>query len=156
MMTPAGTTSDVTLTQEVTSLTGDATHLSVATFNLENLDPGDGKFSLLASEIVLNLQAPDIIAVQEIQDADGAGNGADLSGQATADKLIAAIAAAGGPTYLYVEVAPTTAGSTGGEPGGNIRSGYFYNPERVSYIAGSATAIPRNHGPCGHSLSSPS
>jgi uncharacterized protein len=135
---------DVTVSRETTALDADIDHLAVATYNVENLDPTDpqAKFDLLAGNIVYNLSAPDIVAVQEIQDADGAGNGSNLSGAATAQKLIDAIAAAGGPDYLYVEIAPATAGSTGGEPGGNIRNGYLYNPDRVSYVAGSAELVP--------------
>ncbi|WP_380787019.1 Calx-beta domain-containing protein [Sphingomonas sp. R86521] len=130
-------------TRETTTLVGDADHLTIASFNVENLDPGDGavKFNLLANEVRYALGAPDIIGLQEIQDADGAGNGANLSGQATAQALIDAIIAAGGPTYSYVEVAPTTANSTGGEPGGNIRNGYLYNDARVDYVAGSAVTV---------------
>ena len=139
---PLVVTKDVTLTQEVTSLAGDATHLTIATYNLENLDPRDTKFALLAEDIILNLKAPDILAVQEIQDADGAGQGTNLSGQTTAQALIDAIVAQGGPRYVYIEVAPTSPNSTGGEPGGNIRNGYFYNPDRVDYLAGSAILVP--------------
>lgn len=134
-------TQDVTLEREVTELAGDANYLSIATYNLENLDASDMKFDILASDIVYNLRAPDIIAVQEIQDADGAGSGGDLSGAATAQGLIDAIFAASGKQYVYVEVAPDTAGSTGGEPGGNIRNGYLYNVDRVSYVEGSAELI---------------
>lgn len=137
------TTTDVTLGQETTSLVGDRDHLTVASYNVENLDVGDGpvKFNLLASNIVYNLAAPDIIGLQEIQDADGPGNGADLSGAVTAQALIDAIAAIGGPNYVYIEIAPSSAGSTGGEPGGNIRNGFLYNIDRVSYVEGSAQLI---------------
>lgn len=134
-------TRDVTLAKEVTTLRGDANYLSLATYNVENLDPGDGKFDILASDIVYNLRAPDIVALQEIQDADGAGNGANLSGTVTAQGLIDAIYAQSGVRYAYIEIAPTVAGSTGGEPGGNIRNGYLYNLDRVSYVAGSAELI---------------
>jgi predicted extracellular nuclease len=136
-------TTDVTLGQETTALDGDSTHLTVATYNVENLDPTDpqAKFDAIASQIVNNLSSPDIVGLQEVQDADGPGNGSDLSGQATADKLIAAIVAAGGPTYQYVEVAPTSNNSTGGEPNGNIRNGFLYNPARVTYVPGSAELV---------------
>ena len=134
-------TQDTTLTREQTALHGDANYLSLATYNLENLDASDQKFDILAADIVYNLRAPDIIAVQEIQDTDGAGSGADLSGTVTAQGLIDAIYAQSGLHYAYIEIAPTTAGSTGGEPGGNIRSGYFYNMDRVDYIEGSAELI---------------
>lgn len=130
-------------TREVTELTGDFDHLTMANYNLENLSAADTqqKFDILAGDIVYNLQAPDIIGVQEIQDADGVGNGADLSGTITAQRLIDAILAAGGPEYAYIEIAPTTAGSTGGEPGGNIRNGFLYQVDRVSYVTGSAELI---------------
>jgi VCBS repeat-containing protein len=138
------TTTDVTLTAETTALEGDADHLAIATYNLENIDPTDPqeKFDLLAGNIVFNLSAPDIIAVQEIQDADGAGNGTDYSGAATAQKLIDTIDALGGPHYIYIEIAPTANNQTGGEPGGNIRPGYLYNPDRVSFVAGSLEQVP--------------
>lgn len=130
-------------TREVTELTSDADHLTMANYNLENLSAADSqqKFDILASDIVYNLQAPDIIGVQEIQDTDGAGNGPDLSGAITAQRLIDAISAAGGPQYAYIEIAPTTAGTTGGEPGGNIRNGFLYQVDRVSYVEGSAELI---------------
>ncbi len=134
-------TSDVTLDREVTTLSGDSNYLSLATYNLENLDPGDNKFDILADNIVYSLNAPDIVGVQEIQDADGAGSGADLSGTITAQGLIDAIYAESGVRYAYVEIAPTVAGSTGGEPGGNIRNGFLYNVDRVSYVEGSAELI---------------
>lgn len=136
-------TTDVgALPQEITTLTGDADRLSIAAYNVENLDPGDGKFDLLAADIVYNLLAPDIISLEEIQDADGAGNGTDLSGYVTAQGLIDAIAAIGGPNYVYIEVTPSAPGTTGGEPGGNIRNGFLYNADRVGYVAGSAVAVP--------------
>jgi predicted extracellular nuclease len=136
-------TTDNTLTRETTNLVGDAWNVTYASFNLENFDPTDpaSKVSLLASEIVNGLRSPDIIGAQEIQDADGAGTGTNLSGAVTAQLLIDAIAALGGPTYRYVEVAPTVANSTGGEPNGNIRNGFFYNTARVTYVEGSAALI---------------
>jgi predicted extracellular nuclease/uncharacterized protein YjiK len=129
-------------TREVTKLVGDATHLTLANYNVENLDPSDGgRFGILAADIVNHLLAPDVIALQEIQDADGAGNGANLSGYVTAQSLIDAIKAIGGPDYVYIEVTPTAAGQTGGEPGGNIRNGFLYNAGRVDYVDGSAELI---------------
>ncbi|HEX8468866.1 MAG TPA: cadherin domain-containing protein [Allosphingosinicella sp.] len=135
--------SDVTAPRETTSLSGDRDHLTVASYNVENLDPNDpqAKFDLLAGNIVYNLAAPDIIGLQEIQDANGLNGSDPLSGVVTAQKLIDAIAAIGGPNYVYVEIAPSSNGSTGGEPGGNIRNGFLYNADRVSYVVGSAQLI---------------
>jgi len=129
----------VVLPKETTTLHGDAEHLTVGALNVENLDPLDAqaKFDALALNIVNNLGAPDIVGLEEVQDADGAGNGTNYSGHPTADKLIAAIKAAGGPTYVYVEVAPTGNNQNGGESNGNIRQGYLYNDDRVDFVSAS-------------------
>lgn len=132
---------DVTLADEVSSLAGGINHLTIATYNLENLDPSDQKYEILGHDIVYNLNAPDILAVQEVQDANGAAAGGDLSGVSNAQGLIDAIYAASGIVYTYVEIAPATANSTGGEPNGNIRQGYFYRADRVSLVEGSLSLI---------------
>jgi predicted extracellular nuclease len=136
-------TEDVTLPKDVTRLHESAVHLSVATYNLENLSANDSpeKVASLANDIVANLRAPDILAVQEIQDADGAGTAAGLSGIPSAQVLIEAIVAAGGPRYAYAEIAPTANNATGGEPNANIRNGFLYDPSRVSLVEGSLQLI---------------
>jgi len=127
----------VVLPKETTSLHGDAEHITIGALNVENLDPTDAqaKFDALAANIVTNLGAPDIVGLEEVQDADGTGTGTNYSGHPTADKLIAAIKAAGGPSYVYVEVAPTGNNQNGGESNGNIRNGYLYNPDRVGFVS---------------------
>ncbi|ARK12470.1 T9SS type A sorting domain-containing protein [Fibrella sp. ES10-3-2-2] len=123
------------LTKEVTNLRGDSRKLTVATFNVENLDPGDGaqKFTSLATAVVTNLQSPDIIVVEEIQDNNGPVNDAIVSASTTYQTLVDAIASAGGPTYAYRQIDPVD-DQDGGEPGGNIRQGFLYNPVRVSFM----------------------
>jgi predicted extracellular nuclease len=44
-----------------------------------------------------------------------------------------AIAAAGGPTYQWRQIDPVD-GQDGGEPGGNIRVAFLFNPARVSFV----------------------
>ncbi|HEV2044015.1 MAG TPA: Calx-beta domain-containing protein, partial [Sphingomicrobium sp.] len=137
---PTGTV-DVTLTPEVANFAGDANYMTVATLNVENLDPSDGKYDDLAEDIVVNLRLPDVIAIQEMQDDNGALAGGTLSAAANAQGLIDAIFAASGVTYVYVEIAPATANSTGGESNGNIRNGYLYREDRVDLVAGSLEVI---------------
>jgi VCBS repeat-containing protein len=129
--------------RETTALAADASHLTIGEYNLENIDPTDpdAKFAALAADIAHNLGAPDIMALEEIQDADGAGPGTDFSGTATLTKLVAAIDAAGGPHYQFVEIAPTANNQNGGEPNGNIRQAYLYDASKVSYVDGSAHQI---------------
>ncbi|MFB2837785.1 SdiA-regulated domain-containing protein [Floridanema evergladense] len=123
------------LQKEVTNLTGTANQLTVATFNVENLDPADGaaKFTGLANAIVNNLKSPDIINLEEVQDNNGATNDSVVDASVTYQTLINAIAAAGGPTYEYRQVNPVD-DTNGGEPGGNIRVGFLFNPSRVSFV----------------------
>lgn len=134
-------TQDVTLTDNNTTLRGDANYLSIATYNVENLDPSDNKFDIIGDDIIYSLGAPTIIALQEIQDGDGAGTGSDLSGLVTVQGLIDAIFTESGIRYTYVEIAPTTANSTGGEPNGNIRNGYLYRADLVTLVPGSLSVV---------------
>ncbi len=73
--------------------------LSVATYNVENLAPTDpaSKFDALAHGVVTNLDSPDVIAVEEIQDNDGATDDGVVAADQTIDKLTSAISTAGGP-----------------------------------------------------------
>jgi predicted extracellular nuclease len=109
----------------------------VATFNVENLAPSDGaaKFNTLAGMIVNNLKAPDIVALEEIQDNSGATNDGTVDATTTYNTLIAAISAAGGPTYQFRQIDPVN-NRDGGEPGGNIRQGFLFRTDRgLSFTA---------------------
>lgn len=109
--------------------------LSIASYNVENL-AGNGpqaKFDGVAMQIVHHLRAPDIVAVQEIQDNDGTTDNGVVAADQTYARLTAAIAAAGGPTYQYVNIDPVN-NADGGAPGGNIRVGFLYDPARVSFV----------------------
>ena len=76
------------LQREVTERQGH-NQLAVATFNVENLDPGDPqtKFDRLAGQIVTNLRAPDILALEEIQDNSGATNDGTVDSSETVAML---------------------------------------------------------------------
>ena len=139
-------TSDVTvnvpstLTQEVTELTGSDNELTVASYNVLNLSPlatDDAQRDLIAQQIVNNLGSPDIIALQEIQDADGTNGGTGstvVDGVATLQALIDAINAIDPSlNYQLVNVDPVD-DSGGGVPGGNIRNAYLYNADRVGLV----------------------
>ncbi|OKH33733.1 hypothetical protein NIES2101_39680 [Calothrix sp. HK-06] len=149
--TSLNVTSPGSLTKETTNLTGDANNLTVAAFNVENLDPNDadgdtdiasGKFTALANNIVNNLKSPDIISLEEIQDNNGSTNNGVVDAAQTYNTLIAAIQAAGGPTYTFRQVNPEN-NQDGGQAGGNIRVGFLYNPTRVTFVdrsSGSSTS----------------
>ena len=108
-----------------------AGELAIATFNVENLSAVDppAKFARLAGLIVNNLRAPDIVALEEIQDNDGPANTAVTDASQTLEHLIAAIAAAGGPAYEFRQIDPVD-DQDGGQPGGNIRVGFIFRTDR--------------------------
>jgi uncharacterized repeat protein (TIGR01451 family) len=121
---------DSVLAQETTPLTAGEDQITVATINMENLDPSDGaRFTTLADQIVENMHSPDIIALQEIQDNNGATNDGTVDASLTYQTLINAIIEAGGPTYDYRDIAPLDL-QDGGEPGGNIRVGFIFRTDR--------------------------
>ncbi|MEJ7743225.1 MAG: hypothetical protein WKF73_12110 [Nocardioidaceae bacterium] len=109
------------ITREM-AVAGDYDELSVATFNVENLDPSDprSQFEDLASIIVDNLASPDLVALEEVQDNDGATNSSVVAANQTLQQLVDAIATVGGPTYTWQQIDPVE-DAEGGEPGGNIR-----------------------------------
>jgi len=131
------------LTPEITSIVGTDEQLTVASYNVLNLDPGDGaaKFAALAADIVFNLQAPDIIALQEVQDNSGATNDGTVSASITLQMLVDAIDAAGGPSYSWIDNPFITNNDSGGQPGGNIRTAFLYLDERVDLVSGSVRTI---------------
>ncbi|MEU0006121.1 endonuclease/exonuclease/phosphatase family protein [Streptomyces sp. NPDC006314] len=125
--------------------------LAVATYNVENLDPSDATFDKHAAAIVNNLQSPDVVSLEEIQDNNGAKDDGTVDASETVHKLIDAIVAAGGPKYDWRSIDPVN-DQDGGEPGGNIRQVFLFNPERVSFVdrAGgdstTAVGVTKVHG----------
>lgn len=135
-VTPAG------LEREMTSLEKNKKALSIASYNVLNLDPNEldgsedianGQFQGLADTIVTALKTPDIIGLQEIQDNSGSDDDGTTDASLTYQTLIDAIVAARGPRYRYADIAPEN-NRDGGQPGGNIRVGYLYNPKRVKLV----------------------
>ncbi|ESA36976.1 endonuclease exonuclease phosphatase [Leptolyngbya sp. Heron Island J] len=155
------------LQPETTSLVGTADQLTIATYNVLNLDPivedptktedgaddvdddeGDGRFAAIANQIVNNLGSPDIIGLQEVQDNSGAEiNDGITSASDTLQKLIDAIDLADDGldndslNYEFIDNTFITEGESGGQPGGNIRTAFLYNPDRVSLVPGSVQTV---------------
>jgi hypothetical protein len=132
--------------------------LVVGTYNVENLDPGDtAAFARHAQLIVHNLRSPDLLAIEEIQDNDGATNSSVTDASVTWELLIDAIRAAGGPAYQFRQIDPVD-DQDGGEPGGNIRVGFLFRTDRgLSFLdrpgGTSTTATTVVHHPSGPRLS---
>jgi len=129
-----GTEKDNGLQQETTrkQRTGE---LAVATYNVENLSPVDtqAKFDRLAEAIVTHLATPDIVTLEEIQDNTGPTDDGVVAADQTLQKFTDAIVAKGGPRYQWREIDPVN-DTDGGQPGGNIRVAFLFNPARVSFV----------------------
>jgi predicted extracellular nuclease len=164
------------LVPEVTTLTRGTRELTIADYNLENLDAeventaawgsggvaangiggvtgstsgnssgtlynrlgnsdddvGSGKYAAHAQQIAMNLGAPAILALQEIQDDDGAEISAVLSSDVTLQTLVDMIQATYGIQYAFAYVAPNASNINGGQPNANIRNAFLYQPDVVT------------------------
>lgn len=156
-ITPGG------LAPATSRIQGSDSRLTLASYNVLNLDPqleridrvvnqdsgeidddvGLGRFDAIAGQIVNALNGPDIIALQEIQDNDGAEVSEVADADLTLQTLADAIVRAGGPRYRFLDTPGLVPAFTtdsgvvspvGGQPGGNIRTAFLYNPERVSLL----------------------
>ncbi len=137
-----------------TTLLGDASRVTVLTLNGFNLDPqhedptkvknprrdvdddvGDKRFAALGRAIAQDAAGPAIVALQEIQDDDGAEQSDTVQAARTYVYLIDAVKRAGGPRYEWLEI-PPEADADGGQPGGNIRNAFLYDPRRMRFVNG--------------------
>jgi len=129
----------------VTATAQSSKQLAVATYNVENLAPGDPatKYQRLAEGVVINLSKPDVVALEEVQDNTGATDDGTVAADQTLTKLTDAIVAAGGPRYQWREIDPVN-DKDGGQPGGNIRVVFLFNPARVSFVDRGASSVNRS------------
>ncbi|MFM5949522.1 MAG: Calx-beta domain-containing protein, partial [Novosphingobium sp.] len=137
----AAVTTPGTLARETTTLVGNADHLTIAIYNVENLDPSDNRYTILANDIIYNLGAPDILALQEIQDDNGIGTGTVSAIQNLTNLVNALNALDSTANYVFAQIDPSGENTTGGEPNGNIRNAFVYDANRVSLVAGSLALI---------------
>jgi predicted extracellular nuclease len=123
--------------RQVTAIESGRARLTIATYNVLNLSADstdDRQRTLVASQIVRALRAPDILALQEIQDSSGERDDGVVDARPTLRELARAVIAAGGPAYAYFDVAPADK-RPGGAPGGNIRNAFFFDSARVKLVS---------------------
>lgn len=161
------------LAPEVSRLKGTKDSLTVASYNVFVLDPkqedhqrvpanlpyddvdddvASGRYLTLARQIVNNLNSPDIIGLQELQDGDGAELTDSSDALATLDELVQSIETVGGPKYRPIKtpglvaahrnkVSGELVNPTGNMPGNNLQVGLLYNPARVELVSDSVQTI---------------
>ncbi len=91
------------------------------------------------------------MALEEIQDNSGPKDDGTVAADGTLKKFTDAIVAAGGPAYEWRGIDPEDK-KDGGQPGGNIRQVFLFNPERVAFVdrrggdATTATGVVKRYG----------
>ena len=120
---------------DVTSLVGDADHLTTLAFNIRSVDDfATGTLfdnaAGIADQIVNFSGSPDIIALQEVSNARS---------DEVLQGIIDAIIAAGGPVYEIVFVPSDIVGAVGTT---TITNAFLYRPDRVDFVEGSAELLP--------------
>lgn len=121
---------DTTASPSVLAGDGTCEALAIGSYNVENLTPTSDTIEAIADHIANYLNGPAIMCLQEIQDNTGATDDGVVNANVTLSTLAELISAAGGPDYDFTEIAPID-GEDGGEPGGNIRVAYLYDPTIV-------------------------
>ena len=115
-----------------TTLLADDDHLTVATWNVENMAGVlVNRIARVGLTIGTNMKCPDIINLPEIQD----NNGIEFSGGSSADVTLKGIIKAincPGSNYKYLNIDPIP-NQDGGELGGNIRVAMLYNASRLGF-----------------------
>ena len=138
------------LDPEVTNIESGDDELTVASYNVLNLDPNDsdgdedvanGRYDAIANDLVNNLDTPDIIGLQEVQDNNGSTDDGTVAADMNLEQLIDAIAANGGSQYEFIDNTFIENNSSGGQPGGNIRTAFLYDRDRVNLVEGSVEPI---------------
>ncbi|WP_299473286.1 choice-of-anchor I family protein [uncultured Roseibium sp.] len=144
------------LEEETTEVTGAEDLLTIASYNVLNLDTNDadgdadvanGRFTKIAEHIVNNLGTPDIIGLQEVQDNSGSTDDGVVSASETLQLLVDEIDRVddglvnGSLNFAFVDNTFITDNASGGQPGGNIRTAFLYNVDRVDLVEGSVEAV---------------
>lgn len=109
-------------------LKGSCFGMTVGSYNIENFSPTSANVQTRAEHIARYLDAPDLMFLQEVQDNSGPTSDGTVSASESLKVLIDAVAEITGWRYTAVEIAPED-GKDGGQPGGNIRTAYLYNPK---------------------------
>ncbi len=157
--TPPSVT-DGGLTPQTSTLTATPRQVLVASYNVLNLDPklestavgavagsdlytrlgnsdddvGNGRYAAQAAQIAINLGAPGIVALQEVQDNDGAEISDDVDSALTLQTLVDFIFDNHGVQYAFAYANPPTSNVDGGQPNANIRPAFLYRPDQVQLL----------------------
>ncbi|KAI9747108.1 MAG: hypothetical protein M1815_004618 [Lichina confinis] len=105
----------------------DCSSLTIGSYNVENLSPNSSHLPRVADHIVDYLNTPTLVFLQEVQDNNGPTDDTTVDANATLSRLADEIRKRSSVDYDFVDVDPVD-DQDGGQPGGNIRVAYLYNP----------------------------
>ncbi|KAF8420368.1 Endonuclease/exonuclease/phosphatase [Tirmania nivea] len=108
-------------------------NLTFGSYNVENLAPNSSHLAAVAEHIADYLRTPDLVFLQEIQDNDGPTDSGTVSASITLESLTDEIFSLTGLHYSHVDIPPVN-NLDGGQPGGNIRTAYLYNPSTLTLL----------------------
>ena len=150
-LTESATVVSNPLVRETTSIADG--RFGLASYNVLNLagNADAALFTAIAGQLALNAGAPHLIALQEVQDNNGATNNGVVAADQTLDRLATALNDATGRSYAWVTVDPAN-NADGGQPGGNIRQAFLYDTSRVSFsgvVGGALDAVTAIASPTG-------
>lgn len=130
LSTPSATIPATTLTS-----VSDGCTITIGDYNVDNMAPNSATLPQAGNDIATHLLTPDIMFLQEIQDNSGPTDDGTVDASVTLSTLSKAIASQSSVTYSFTEVISVN-DQDGGEPGGNIRPAYLFNPKKVSLVSG--------------------
>ncbi|KDR77188.1 hypothetical protein GALMADRAFT_225318 [Galerina marginata CBS 339.88] len=119
-------------------------------YNVDNMGPTSSHLPTVAGHISNFLNTPDIMFLQEIQDNSGEKDDGTVAANVTLTNLVNAIATLTNVTYEFASIDPVN-DQDGGVPGGNIRTAYLYNADKVKLVgnapAGGSLDVTKITGP---------
>ncbi|GFF94304.1 hypothetical protein IFM53868_07500 [Aspergillus udagawae] len=128
-LTVTGSNSTAAAATELES-TGTCGAVTVGSYNVNNLGPDSTTLPKIAQHIAQYLKSPTLVFLQEIQDDDGPTDDGVVSANKTLSTLVQSIADQGGINYAFIDIDPVNK-EDGGQPGGNIRVAYLYDPSVI-------------------------
>ncbi len=121
--------SDAYMNPQLSTVEEDA--FSIVSYNVKNLGGNDDaeRFNTLAEHIVIGLNSPDILVLQEVLDDDGDTDSQIVSAEKTIWKIQSAIESINGPDYEFININPER-NADGGIKGGNGRIVILYRTDK--------------------------
>lgn len=139
LLTATPTVTASPLVAEIAAPRG-AGQLGFATYNVENLggNASAARITEVVGQMRVNLQMPEVLALQEIQDNNGSTNNGVVAADVTLTRMTDEIKATTGKDYGFLTINPVN-NADGGQTGGNIRQAFLYDKSVVSFDAGKQT-----------------